>query len=190
MKTDFPNYLDLPANEVAPKLLGSFLECDVDGERVIVRIVETESYDESDEASHSFRGKTQRTEVMFGSSGRMYVYFTYGMHYCCNVVTGPEGVGSAVLIRAVEPVKNGELLEFRRNISGVNATNGPAKLCRALNIDKNLNGHDLRKSPVKLIQGSLKPGEEIVTTTRIGISCAKNELRRFYIKNNPYVSKK
>lgn len=186
----FPDFLDLPADEVAPKLLGCILECDVDGVTVHARIVETESYDQTDEASHSCRGKTERTAIMFGPSGYLYVYFTYGMHYCCNVVTGVEGEGSAVLIRAVEPLDHVDLLESRRCIQGVNVTNGPAKLCKALGIDKSANTHDLYDRPIRLVASSLRPGEQIVRTTRIGITRARDALRRYYIADNPYVSRK
>lgn len=184
-----PDFLDLPSEEVAPKLLGCILECQVDNETVRLRIVETESYDQTDEASHSFRGKTQRTVVMFGPSGHLYVYFTYGMHHCCNVVTGVEGEGSAVLIRAVEPLDHIDLLESRRGVVGYNVTNGPAKLCKAIGIDKKDNGHNLTQSPIKLIDGSLHPHETIVRTKRIGIAKAKDELRRYYIADNSFVSR-
>lgn len=184
-----PTFLNGSANEVARRLLGCELLREIDGRMVRVRIVETESYDQTDTASHSYKGKTPRTEVMFGESGYLYVYFTYGMHYCCNVVCGPEGTGSAVLIRAVEPIENSGLLEKRRGKSGVETTNGPAKLCQALGIDKRMNGHDLRKAPLYLQKGVLYTDDKVANTTRIGISSAKEELRRFYIKGNPYVSR-
>lgn len=175
------DFLHGSALDVAPRLLGCVLERELDGRTVRVRVVETEAYDQSDEASHSYRGRTPRTDVMFGPAGRLYVYFTYGMHYCCNVVTGGEGEGSAVLIRAVEPIGGGELLS---------ATDGPAKLCRTLGIDKGLNGHDLREPPLKLVATEPLPAAAITTTTRVGISRARDELRRFYETGNPYVSKK
>jgi DNA-3-methyladenine glycosylase len=126
---------------------------------------------------------------MFGSSGHLYVYFTYGMHHCCNIVTGEQGTGSAVLIRAVEPLEGATVLEARRHKLGVEITNGPAKLCQALQIDKLLNGHDLRQMPLRLIAKGELPAGDIITTTRIGISQAKDEPRRWYIKDNPYVSR-
>lgn len=179
-----------PAHKVAPRLLGSELMRELDGHEVRVKIVETEAYDQTDAASHSYKGKTPRTDVMFGSAGHLYVYFTYGMHYCCNIVTGEPGEGSAVLIRAVEPLGDTIALEGRRpGQSGVSLTNGPAKLCQALDIDKTMNGHDLNLSPLRL---ELKPSlatEQIQQTTRIGISQAKDAPWRFFIKDNRYVSK-
>ena len=176
------------ASEVAPRLLGCVLERELDGKRVRVRIVETEAYDETDAASHSYKGRTPRTDIMFGPSGHLYVYFTYGMHYCCNVVTGPEGEGSAVLIRAVEPIEGEEFMEERRPVSGINLTNGPAKLCQALGINKDMNGHDLRESPLKLIIEPALKANAITTARRIGISQEKEKMWRFFIKDNSYVS--
>lgn len=177
------------ASEVAPRLLGCILEREIDGRKACVRIVETEAYDQTDIASHSYKGKTQRTEVMFGPAGHLYVYFTYGMHYCCNVVVGDDGYGAAVLIRAVEPLEGGDILEARRGKRGVEATNGPAKLCQALGINKDMNGHDLSSGNLRLIVKKPLDSLEIIQTTRIGISEAKDVPWRFYIKDNPYVSK-
>src|SRR5579884_3204428 len=104
-----------PAEVVAPRLLGSYLTRKLDDGQVLIgKIVETEAYDQSDAASHSYRGQTPRTDVMFGPAGHLYVYFTYGMHYCCNVLCGPEGHGSAVLIRAVEPLAGEEVMAASR----------------------------------------------------------------------------
>lgn len=175
------------AKEAARRLLGSIFEREVDGQTVRVMIVETEAYDETDAASHSFNGRTPRTEVMFGPAGHLYVYFTYGMHYCCNVVTGQEGEGSAVLIRAVQPLIGGDILEKRRQKTGAEVTNGPAKLCQALGITREMNGHNLQDSPLRLLlQPPLK--NDITQTTRVGISRAKDVPWRFYISDNEYVS--
>ncbi len=181
-----------PAETVASRLLGCELVRQLDGVQLRGRIVETEAYDQLDAASHSYKGRTPRTEIMFGPAGYLYVYFTYGMHYCCNIVTGPVGHGSAVLIRALEPLE-GEttMLENRRLAAGggSNLTNGPAKLCQALAIDKTQNGHDLQQPPLQLIvRPSLQP-DEIIQTTRIGISQAKDVPWRFYVRGNAYVSK-
>lgn len=191
MTTGFPEFLDKDdVNDVAQQLLGCVIEKTIGGEAVHLRIVETESYDETDAASHSYKGRTARTEVMFGESGHLYVYFTYGMHYCCNIVTGRAGVGQAVLLRALEPLDHMSLLEKRRHKTGIEVTNGPAKICAALGIDREDNGHDLRQEPMRLVVGGLNPGETVTVATRIGISQNKDALRRFYIEGNPYVSKK
>lgn len=186
----FPDFLNLPVDEVARRLLGCELEAVVDDQPVRLRIVETEAYDETDEASHAYGGERKRNATMFKASGYLYVYFTYGMHYCCNVVTGEKGVGSGVLLRAAEPLVGKEILEARRQVVGVNATNGPAKLCKALGVDLTMNGHNLHDEPLKLYQRDLQPGEAIVTSPRVGISKAVDVHRRFYIAGNPYVSKK
>ncbi len=188
LKNDL-DFLKKAACEVAPQLLGCIIERHVDGRVLRAKIVETEAYDQSDIASHSYKGKTQRTEVMFGPAGYLYVYFTYGMHYCCNVVVGEEGYGAAVLIRAVEPLEGVEYMEERRNKQGVDATNGPAKLCQALGIGKAMNGHDLSKGDMRIIIMSPINSQLITQTKRIGISQGKDVPWRFYITNNPYVSK-
>ena len=136
------SFLEGIASEIAPRLLGCVLERSFNGATAKVRIVETEAYDQTDIASHSYRGETERTRVMFGEPGHLYVYFTYGMHYCCNVVVGRKGYGAAVLLRAVEPLIGIKEMQVRRkNKEGVEITNGPAKLCQALAIDKTLNGN-------------------------------------------------
>jgi DNA-3-methyladenine glycosylase len=127
---------------------------------------------------------------MFGPPGFLYVYFTYGMHYCCNIVTGPAGHGSAVLIRGLEPLFGQDGMSLRRpHQHGVNLTNGPAKLCQALAIDKALNGHDLHQGPLRLIVPDEPLAQKTVQTTRIGINHAKDVPWRFYIRGNPYVSR-
>ena len=177
------------AAKVAPRLLGCMLERELDGVTLRARIVETEAYDQGDVASHSYNGQTERTKVMFGGPGHLYVYFTYGMHYCCNVVVGPEGHGSAVLIRAVEPLDGEATMSVSRGgRTGIELTNGPAKLCQALEIDKQLNGHDLTQQPLRLIAQKGLAIESIIQTPRIGISRAKDTPWRFYIRDNPYVS--
>jgi len=179
-----------PAYEVAPRLLGCLLERTLGGRLMRVRIVETEAYDQSDVASHSYRGQTERTRVMFGEAGHLYVYFTYGMHYCCNIVTGKAGHGAGVLIRAVEPLAGEGLMTLRRHgLSGKELTNGPAKLCQALAIDKKLSGHDLSQPPFKLVGRKPLSPDQIVQTTRIGISRGYDVPWRFYVADNHYVSK-
>lgn len=184
------DFLDAPSSEVAPRLLGCVLERQLDGEVIRVKIVETEAYDQTDVASHSYRGETERTRVMFGEYGHLYVYFTYGMHYCANVVTGQKGHGAGVLIRAVEPIDGNDLIEKRRGKTGVDTTNGPAKVCQALGIDKAMNGHDLREGSLRLIFGEPLPPGAITQTTRIGISQGKDVPWRFYVTDSSYVSKR
>lgn len=188
---DFTDFLSGHAHEVGPRLLGSLFVRELPGGRKLMgRIVETEAYAQTDAASHSYKGRTPRSDVMFGPPGHLYVYFTYGMHYCCNVVTGAEGYGSAVLIRAVEPLEGEDIMVRNRGgKSGVEITNGPAKLCQAYGIDKTCNGADLAAGPITLLlQDPPKPAD-IVTTTRIGISQAKDVPWRWYLRGNAYVSK-
>lgn len=184
------SFLSDAADLVAPRLLGCILERHIGKQVLRARIVETEAYDQTDIASHSYRGETTRTKVMFGEAGFLYVYFTYGMHYCCNVVVGSLGHGAAVLIRAVEPLTGKSTMALNRHgLSGLELTNGPAKLCQALKIDKLLNGHDLRQPPLRLVpQAALLKGL-ITQTTRIGISRGQDVPWRFYIAGNSYVSK-
>lgn len=183
-------FLNLPAEEVAPRLLGCHLIREIGGQKLVGRIVETEAYDQSDAASHSYKGQTPRTEVMFGPAGHLYVYFTYGMHYCCNIVCGSEGYGSAVLIRAIEPLEGKELMaQNRHGVAKHELTNGPAKLCQAFAIDKQWNGHDLRQPPLQLMMQPVLEQTNIIQTTRIGITRAQDKPWRWFIKDNPFVSK-
>jgi DNA-3-methyladenine glycosylase len=179
----------LYAPDAARRLLGCELVRVMDRNKVRVRIVETEAYHQSDAASHSYSGRSQRNDVMFGPAGCLYVYFTYGMHYCCNVVTGPIDEGSAVLIRAVEPLKGESLMEANRPKKGIELTNGPAKLCQALGIRMDMNGHDLRRDPLRLVVSPQAKPDRIITSARIGISKAKDVPWRFFLKDNPFVSK-
>lgn len=127
---------------------------------------------------------------MFGPSGHLYVYFTYGMHYCCNIVAEPAGHGSAVLIRAIEPIYGlAEIKKNRPNITNLkDLTNGPAKLTQSLLIDLRLNGHYLQDMPLRLYLGTMINKRDIVVATRIGIKRGSDLLRRYYIKDNFYVS--
>lgn len=182
--------LTVSAEAAARRLLGATLTRTFGTRTSIVRIVETEAYDQTDEASHSYRGPSKRTAVMFGPAGYLYVYFIYGKHYCCNVVTGSIGQGAAVLIRAVEIVEGRSLMQaFRPGKQGTMLTNGPAKLCQALDIQGSMNGHDLSKSPLRLELRELLPGERIVVTSRVGLGRAVDTPWRFYIADNKYVSR-
>lgn len=183
-------WLNVSAEAAARHLLGCEIAREVDGQEIRVKIVETEAYDQVDEASHTFHGRSKRNDAMFRSAGHLYVYFTYGMHHCMNVVCGPEDFGSGVLIRAVEPISGLEIIEKNRGMKGVNTTNGPGKICQALSIDSTMSGHYLSESPIKLIKKPALPYEQITTAKRIGISKAVHELRRFYITDSKFVSKK
>ncbi len=160
------------------------------GETLKAKIVETESYHQSDSASHTHGGQTKRNAVMFGSAGKAYVYFTYGMHWCFNVTAGKEGEGAGVLIRAAEPLEGTEKMRKLRHGVGLSQlTNGPAKLAQALNIDKQLYGHDLSKPPLQIVDGGKVKKSEISISPRVGISRNVDELLRFYISDSKYVSK-
>ncbi|MHB1864564.1 MAG: DNA-3-methyladenine glycosylase [Candidatus Saccharimonadales bacterium] len=183
--------LDLPADIAARRLLGCQLVRRIGAVYISCKIVETEAYDQTDPASHSYHGKTARNEVMLGSAGFAYVYFTYGMHHCLNIVVGPINHASAVLIRSIEPLSGLDIIKAnRQNITNeVMMTNGPAKICQALSIGRELNKHNLAKNPLKLILTAPLSDKDVVVSTRIGISKAKSKPWRFYIKNNPYVSR-
>jgi DNA-3-methyladenine glycosylase len=183
------SFLNGRPEEAAPRLLGCELVRIIDGQTLRGRIVETEAYHQADAASHSYKGKTPRVEVMFGPAAHLYVYFTYGMHYCCNIVCGPEGEGAGVLIRGLEPLQGIELMQSNRGgITEAQLTNGPAKICQALRIDKSFNGHDLLAEPIRLIVRPPLAPDQIVQTTRVGISKAKDVPWRFYERGNKYVS--
>lgn len=178
-----------PAPLVARRLLGCRLIRELDGRRMVGKIVETEAYDQDDAASHSYKGRTPRTDVMFGPPGFLYVYFTYGMHYCANVVCGPAGQGAAVLIRAIEPLEGLDIMSQNRNgRHGVALTNGPAKICQAFGLDRRDSGHDLGTPPTRLSLEPLLRKSQVVQTTRIGLSRALDVPWRFYVKGNPFVS--
>lgn len=191
MSNNALEFLEHDVVSAARRLLGCELSMQKADQHIRLRIVETEAYHQTDAASHSYKGKTPRTEVMFGPPGRLYVYFTYGMHYCMNIVAGGEGEGSAVLIRAAEPLEGWELLRANRpGLPDTELTNGPAKLCKALGIDKTWNGHDLQLPPLLLSVKPEIPASATVQTTRIGISQAKDIAWRFYIKDSTFISKK
>lgn len=154
-------------------------------------IVETEAYLQGDPACHAHRGITPRNRAMFGPPGRAYIYFTYGMHHCFNVVTAAEGMGEAVLIRALEPLEGVDLMRRRRGRQRLaELCSGPARLVRAMGIDPGMYGHDLTREPLFLVRGAEIPGEKVEVTARIGIKVAANLPLRFYIRGNSFVSKK
>ena len=166
---------------VAPDLLGRTLVHETAEGTVAGRIVEVEAYcGPVDPASHAYRGPTQRNAVMFGPAGHLYVYFTYGMHYCANVVCEEEGSPGAVLLRAVEPKQGLELMARRRATSAVGAlAKGPARLAQAFGIDRAQNGSDLVEGPV-WIGGAPVLAGPVESSPRIGITRAAEEPWRFY----------
>ncbi len=152
------------------------------------RIVEVEIYDQDDPASHSHRGPTPRARVMFGDPGHLYVYRSYGIHWCANVVCEEPGRGAAVLIRALEPVQGLTLMEGRRGRSGTRELcSGPGKLCQALGIDGTMNGGSLVDGPVRITTG--EPPRRIVSGPRIGISVAVDVPWRLGVADSPYLSR-
>ena len=197
----FPDFLENPSNVAAPLLLGCTLTRTItlNGEKhkLVTRIVETEAYDQDDPASHAFGGPGERNAAMFGPAGHLYVYVSYGMHHCCNVVCGPEGFGSGCLVRAVEPLEGIEVMRELREAGRArkhplklrDLTNGPGKVCAALGIDKALYGHDLTVEPLVLDFAPLLAGETIGRSPRVGISKNVDAPKRYFIEGNAFVSR-
>jgi DNA-3-methyladenine glycosylase len=183
---------------VAKDLLGKVL-VKAGGRNLLAgRIVEVEAYHgDFDEASHSFGGVTKRNEIMFEDGGYLYVYFTYGAHHCCNVVTGKKGQGTAVLIRAVEPVDGVDKMiknRFGRKLKNekeiFNLTSGPGKVCQAFRINRSHSGIDLTGEKIFILDNKRISKNEIGISQRIGISKSTELPWRFFVKNNPYLSRK
>lgn len=213
----FPDFLENPSDVAAPLLLGCTLTriITLNGEKhkLVARIVETEAYDQDDPASHAFGGPSERNAAMFGPAGHLYVYVSYGMHHCCNVVCGPEGFGSGCLVRAVEPLEGTASMRELREAGRAGKAhtgragkeqaerarkhplklrdliNGPGKVCAALGIDKELYGHDLKVEPLVLDFAPLLPGETIGRSPRVGISKNIDAPKRFFIEGNEFVSR-
>jgi len=182
-----------PTLTVARSLLGTHLVRRLNGRRLVGKIVEVEAYIGFDDpGSHAYRGETKRNAVMFGPPGRAYVYFTYGMHFCFNVVTEREGFPAAVLLRAVEPEEGIEVMKKLRGRPGndVDVANGPAKFCQAFAIDRGFNNEDLLGDTLFILPvGSRLADDAIESTPRVGLREGVEFPWRFYIKGNPYVSK-
>ena len=174
-----------PACEVARALVGASLF--VDG--VGGRIVETEAYDQTDPASHSFSGSTPRTAVMFGAPGRAYVYRSYGIHWCLNVVCMPTGHGAGVLIRAIEPTAGIDRMQQRRGLADIRLLcSGPGRLGQALDITHALNGQRLDRAPFRIV-ASTDASQVVTAGTRIGISKARELPWRFILEGSRFLSK-
>ena len=171
-----------PVLDVAPRLLGARFTHG----GVTVRLTEVEAYDGPDDpGSHAFRGRTDRNAVMFGPPGRLYVYFTYGMHHCCNVVCGPEDRPGAVLLRAGEVVDGLEIARSRRTgSSDRDLARGPARLCKAMGIGLDDNGIDL-EGALELAQ----PASDVSTGPRVGLRQAPDRPWRFWLTADPTVSR-
>ncbi|HEY3920620.1 MAG TPA: DNA-3-methyladenine glycosylase [Gaiellaceae bacterium] len=169
---------------IAPELVGS--ELYVDG--VGGRIVEVEAYDQEDPAAHSYRGRTKRNAVMFGSPGRAYVYRSYGIHWCLNFVCEPEGVASAVLIRALEPLIALETMQARRRVDSPRLLcAGPGRLCQALALDGSHDGLPLDAPPFELRD---RDGDvELAIGPRIGITKAAEQPWRYGLAGSPFLSR-
>ena len=203
-----------PSVEVAPDLLGCVLEHETADGLVAVELTEVEAYaGRSDPASHAYRGKTQRNAVMFGPPGHAYVYFTYGMHFCVNMVClGEQGSASAVLLRAGAtiagedlararrtrspvaegPVSEGPVSKDRARIAPRDLARGPARLCQALGIDRGLDGADVcvAGAPLRMLSGAGNPARsaKIATGPRVGVSSAAEIPWRFWYDGDPTVS--
>ncbi len=182
---------------VAREILGKRLVRILDGERLSGTIIEVEAYiGQDDQASHARPGRTARNASMFGPPGHAYVYLIYGIHHCLNIVTEPEGYPAALLIRALEPQEGLETMRERRGgRSDLPLTSGPARLCQALAIDRQLDGTDLCDPGANLFleEDRTIPDEAIATSPRIGVRGDERAVSipwRFYIQNNPYVSRR
>ena len=192
-----------PTLQVARDLLGKHIVRSVGTKLLIGKIVEVEAYCNGDPASHAYRGRTKRNDVMFWEGGHLYIYFTYGMHFCSNVVTGNEGTGEAVLIRAVEPITGIEVMKTNRyasiksiNLQSlnrkllINLSNGPAKFCQAFGIARKENGADLIDGEISITNGEAVPSKLVKRSSRIGIQQGVEKNWRFSIAGNQWVSRK
>jgi DNA-3-methyladenine glycosylase len=177
---------------LAPQLLGSVISHERADGTVAVRLVEVEAYDgESDAGSHAYRGKTARNAVMFGDAGLAYVYFTYGMHWCMNLVCGPPGRAAAILLRAGAVVEGADLARLRRGerAGERDLARGPARLCQALGVDGSCNGVDLlADGPLRLLAAPAAPTSQVRTGPRVGVSAGATRPWRFWLDGEPTVS--
>ena len=178
------DFFDRSVHEVAPELLGATLRFDGAGGT----IVEVEAYDHEDPAAHGFRGKTKRNASMFGPPGHAYVYRSYGIHWCLNFVCEPEGVASAVLIRALEPTSGLDAMRERRGLAEARALcSGPGKLCQALGITREHDGVPLDRLPFELHARASEP--ELAVGPRVGITQAAELPWRYALAGSPFLSR-
>jgi DNA-3-methyladenine glycosylase len=184
-------FFDRDVAMVARELLGALVVSQLDGGRTAGRIVETEAYlGRDDPASHGYRDRrNERNTALFGPPGTWYVYLSYGVHWCSNLVCGPEGTAGAVLLRALEPVEGLELMRERRGgVDDRHLCSGPGKLCQALGISRALDGNLMPRSPVLVYPPGREPPSAILTTPRIGITKAADWPLRFCVEGSPFVS--
>ena len=177
---------------VAREMLGCVLECETPQGVASGIIVETEAYlGEHDLACHAAVGRTPRTEALYGPAGTSYVYFIYGMYWCFNAVTRTEGLPSAVLVRALEPLDGIALMHTRRPRirNAIDLTNGPGKLCTALGIVGSMSGKNLQRRPIVVREGELVADDKVEVTSRIGITKSAAWPLRWVVKGNRYVSR-
>lgn len=187
-----------PVLKVARDLLGKIIVKVESNKLLSGRIVEVEAYDgRIDQAAHSFNGMTERNEVMFREGGYFYVYFTYGVHHCCNVVTGIKNSGTAVLIRAIQPIDGIEIMAKRRfgkkklnEKEMFNLTSGPGKICQAFGFTRENSGTDLTGNKIFLIDQKKISSSKTGISERIGITRSKELMWRFFEIGNPYLSRK
>ncbi len=190
------NFFTKDVFTVAKELLGKYFIKTEENNTLIAKITEIEIYTLDDPASHSFNGKKNRNSVMFNGGGNLYVYFTYGMYFCANIVTGELNEGSAILLRSMEPIEGIETFALRRfnkteitEKEKLNLLNGPGKIAIGFNITKSLNGHKLQTGSIIIADPLEDPNFEIGLSKRIGITKAIDLERRLYIKNNKYLSR-
>jgi DNA-3-methyladenine glycosylase len=193
-----PSFYRRPAEAVARDLLGRYLVRELDGERLVLRLVETEAYlGAPDRASHAWDGRrTPRNESLYLAGGHAYVYMIYGLHFCLNAVTGEAGAGSAVLLRAGEPVEGEERMRenrgWTRALKAGDLAGGPGKLCQALAVGRELDGVRLDRPPLFIARGEGAAETGIIASPRIGVDYAGEAALwplRFSLRGHPHVSK-